>query len=552
VEETQGGGCAEPSSVCALCLCVEGVQSPCGAVLFRVFVGLVVWVCRKSDWLMRRAIGISVCLVAAMSIARDAACASGAGIEGVPPPAPSAPPAAEPRSLWCENVVEMQTARRSGVTSVWLSNGVRVHHLKVDKRLGQVVATIAISGGKLLEDGATRGVSEIAAGVLDDWDAAAPNASGAERMAGRDIRIDAGAGPDAITLRLSGAVADAGAGMRVVRELLTDPKITPEAVETSREMVVRELRARSSDARAAVSDAINVAVGGSGDPRMLPPEERALKAMNVEGVRGWLQRHVKEDGAPIEVAIVGDLTLAEALALVDTTLGTLPKRPRVSPATNIEQRVMAGGDKKGAAGPIRKDIPGVAQVGAGRATVVCGCAGPEMGALAEQRTLRALVRIAITRVKARLAAPELGVAVGGGEVQGGVYVSPFIGRGMVLLTATVDATKAAIASEAMENELARLAAEPATAEEIQPHALELAKTVEDVERDARYWSAALARCDALGMDPDEIASGASFYKALTPEQVRDGFRKFWRDEARIALTIRGPERPAAPVEGGKR
>lgn len=491
---------------------------------------------------MRPVMGISVCLVAAIS---------GVAI-GAPPPAerviPGAPTA--PRSLWYESVVEMQTARRSGVTSIWLSNGVRVHHLRIDKRPGQVVATIALSGGKLLEDTSSRGMTEIAAGVLDDWDAAAPNASVAERMAGRDVRIDAGAGLDALTLQLSGSVADAGAAMRVVRELLTSPTVTRESVDASREQLVRELRLRGADARSAVSDATNAAVGGGADARMMPPEERTLGAITVERVSEWVRRHAKENGAAIEVAIVGDLALADVLAMVDTTLGTLPKRERVSTRTNAAQRALAGGP----AAAVSKDVAGVAQVGAGRATVVRGCFGPEMAELAEQRVLRALVRVVIARVKARLTEPELGLGAGGAggvEVGGGVYVSPFVGRGMVLVTATTDAGKAIAVGAVIDAELAKLATAPPAVDEIAPIADDLGKMVTKLEQDAAYWSAVLARCDALGMDPDEIASGAAYYKALAPEKISEVFRKFWRDERRIAIMVRGPER-AAPAALEKR
>ncbi len=506
--------------------------------------------------LMRAVSGISACLLVAMAGVAVAAPPPMQKVAPVPAPAQLVP--AEPRSLWYENVVEMRTARRSGVTSTWLASGVRVHHLKIDTRPGQVVVTIALSGGKLLEDAASRGVTEIAAGVLDDWETAAPNASAAERMAGRDIRLDAGAGLDAITLQISGAVADAGAAMRVLRELLTAPTVTPAAVEQSRERVVRELRLRAADARAVVSDAINTAawaaVGGAGvgDARLLPPDERGLRGIDADRTRAWIQRHIQENGAPIEAAIVGDITLAEALTLVDTTLGTLPARARVNAATNAHRRIVAGA---GAMAPVLKDVPGVVQIGVGRATVVRGCFGPELGELAEQRTLRATVRLAIARVKSRLARPELGVVAGGTDVSGGVYISPFIGRGMVLVTANADASRAAAVGEAIDAELSRLATEPVPADELAPIAAEQAKSVGQLERDAPYWSAVLARCDALGMDPDEIASGAAYYKALTPERARDVLRKYCRDEARIALTIRGPEKPGpenpgVPVEGG--
>ncbi len=470
------------------------------------------------------------------------------GAIGAPPPAlqlapaPGAAAPAGPRSLWCETVVEMQTSRRSGVTSVWLANGVRLHHLKIDRRPGEAVVTIAICGGKLLEDAGTRGISEIAANVIDDWDAAAPNASGAEHMAGRNARIDAAAGPDAITLRLEGAVGDMESALRVAKELLTTPTVTAAAVEGARDQVVRELRLRAGDARAAVSDAINGAIvppPPAGDPRLHPPDERSLTQVDAQGVRAWLARHSKEDGAPIECAIVGDVSLAEALHMADGTLGALPKRGRVSSETNRVLRQV-----QNTPGAVRKDVSS-AGVAAGRVTLARGCFGPEMGALNDQRELRAAARVAMARLKGVLAGPNF--AMGSSDPGGGVYVSPFAGLGMVLVSVTVDAEQAGAASEAIDAELGRMAANGPTAEELAPVAAELARSVEEFERDLRYWSATFAKCDALGIDPDDIASGAAFYKALTPERVRGAMQRYWRDEARIALTIRGPEKAVGPA-----
>jgi predicted Zn-dependent peptidase len=472
-----------------------------------------------------------------------AAAASGFG---APPPTELAPPnPVEHRSLWCENVVEMQTSRRGGVTSVWLSNGVRVHHLKLDRRPGQAVVTLTIAGGKLLEDAATRGLTDVAAGVLNDWDAAAPDASRRAQMAGRDLRIDAAASQDTITVRLSGSVADLEPGLSVAHALLTEPMVTPESVEHARDEVVRELRRRAADPRAAVSDAINSAIlpapgaGAAPDARLGPPNERSIGAMNVDQVRAWLMRHAREGGEPIEVAFVGDLALADALRLADGALGTLPKRARMSAQTHrAEQMVHVG------AGAVRKDVLVASGVSPGRATVVHGCFGPDMGELADQRALRVGTRLAMARVKARLTPPAF--TIDPNEPGGGVYISAFSGLGMALISVTVNAGAVEAAGAVIDEELARLADRPVEQSELEPVARELAKPVEAFERDPAYWSGALARCEGLGIDPDEILLGSAFYQKLEPQRVRDTIKKYLRADRMIGLTIRGPEKALPP------
>lgn len=467
-------------------------------------------------------------------------------VRAAPPPQHAAPPAGPPGApaaadLWCSTVVEMQTARASGVTSAWLSNGVRVHHMRTDRRAGRAEITIALSGGKLLEDARTRGLSEVAAGVLDDWDAAAPEAARAAQMQGRNVRIDAGAGQDALMLHVSGAIPDLEPAMRVAVALLTSPVVAQGGVDTAKDLVVRELRQRAADPRAAVQDALNDVVLPKGDARFQPPRERAIAAIKPEQVRAWIEKHERENGAPIEAAFVGDLSLADALRLADRSLGLLPARPRVSIETNrAERAVMLP------AGAVQAEVrSNDAPAGRDTCTVVRGCFGPDMSALADQRALRAAVRTILFRVKKRLGAPEFKIGPDGPG--GGVYVSAYTGLGMVLIMADVDPARAEQAGAAIEAELDRLASEPPAPEEVRMVAAELTKNIDTLERDPRYWSRVLARCTATGLDPDDISAATVYYRDLKPEVVSATLARYYLRDRRIALTIRPPE-PAKDVQ----
>jgi len=487
------------------------------------------------------------------------ACAAfGALAEGVgasPPPAKHLSPAAPgpraaepaPTVAWCDSVVEMQTSPQSGVTSFWLSNGVRVHHLRLSTRPGQVVGTITLCGGKLLEDAKTRGLSEVSAGVLDDWDTAAPEATKATGLGGRDMRIDASAASDAIVLRLSGSAADFEAGLTVAHELLTHPTVTTVNVDAAREQVVRELRRRAADTTTAarISDALNQAVLPPEDVRLHPPDERSLAGAGPENVKAWIERHTKEGGAPIEAAFVGDLSLADALRIADKTLGSLPRRPRVCPETDGALRAA-----KRPAGPVAAELRGAepgGPAGHPQTTLARGCFGPDIASLADQRALRAASRIAAARLKQTFAAD--GFTSAPDQISGSVYVSAFRGLGIFLITATgEDALRAQGAAE-IDAELTRLGAQGPGEDELAKVADELAKGADGFQRDPRYWSGALARSTSLGIDPDEIATGAAYFRALTPEMVRDAVRKYYRPDATVSLTLRAA--PAAASEAKK-
>jgi predicted Zn-dependent peptidase len=486
---------------------------------------------------MRKTLLISVMAVAGVA----------AGVMGAPPIVPPAVPpdqgqrppgVPEPkvedvRALRCDSVVEMQAGRASGVTSAWLSNGVRVHHRPVDRQPGRVVVTIALCGGKLLEEATTRGMTEIAAGTLDDWDAVAPEASRAARMEGRDLRIDAAAGQDAITIRLSGSKGDLEAGLNVVKAMLVNPVIAPQTVENARDQVVRELRRRAADPRATVSEAVNQTVVPAGDVRLQAPDERGLRGITVEHVRDWIARHTKENGEPIEAAIVGDISLADALRLADVSLGTLPSRARPGAQTHLALRRIAL-----PAGPVGREVRvDEIMLGGGRAIVVRGFFGPDMAALADQRALRAMLRVAVNRLKARLVPPRFNVGADGPT--SGLYMSAFEGLGMALVTVSVNGAESDAAGAAIDEELARLANDGPTQEELKKVTDELGKAAAADDRDIRYWSAAAARCTSLGMEPDEIARAGEFYRTLTPTAARDVLAKYLVANKRIGVTVRG-------------
>src|SRR5690606_26132313 len=67
----------------------------------------------------------------------------------------------------------------------------------------------------------------------------------------------------------------------------------------------------------------------SGDHRIgLPPEE-AVNRLNLDDVREWLEEPLKSEY--MEVTLIGDLAVEEAIELVGKTLGALPEREAEKP-----------------------------------------------------------------------------------------------------------------------------------------------------------------------------------------------------------------------------
>jgi zinc protease len=72
------------------------------------------------------------------------------------------------------------------------------------------------------------------------------------------------------------------------------------------------------------------------DPRFVTPDQAAFMSVTNEDVRTFI-KHIL-DTAPIEITMVGDVSIDEAIKQVSQTFATLPTRPaRITPLPNADQ-----------------------------------------------------------------------------------------------------------------------------------------------------------------------------------------------------------------------
>ncbi|MBY0313457.1 MAG: insulinase family protein [Phycisphaerales bacterium] len=429
--------------------------------------------------------------------------------------------------------IEIQTARRSGVTSIWLAGGIRVHHRRIETVRNQVVVTLAMSGGELLETVETRGLSRLSAIAMTQWTSIAPSAA-ARAGAKADIRIVAGAPIDGLQLRVVCDPRTLRIGTDALREMVESPTLTRESVDKARDMLVTELRREEQDERSLMNRALSEAMSPlpPEDPRGRPLDPRQVMSITPEQVRAWITRHAAENGSTIEVAVVGDVALSDAIDAVDGALGTLP--PRARPGPGADARIAPINRAPGPVG-VTRSLAGWTS----RAAVSSGFVAPEIDRLDDQRALRAAGRVIAERARLRLGNP--GLVGGRGDPTVALTPVPVSGMGTFLITAQVAPADAAGALAILDAELDQLSRAAPTPAELVAAVVPLIQTAKELETDARYWSGVLARSTALRVDPDAIMSAADYYKALTPDAVRDTMRRYLKADSRIRLTILPPE-----------
>src|SRR5262249_23809847 len=135
------------------------------------------------------------------------------------------------------DVVEETEEAATGVTSLTLANGVRVHVRPMSERKGEVRVRVTLAGGELLETRATRSLSEAAALAFDTpaTDRVAP-ATIRSHLAGRSVTLSGSASDgDAITGELFSEATDLEKGMRLLYLVLSRGRIPAAALEAWRD-----------------------------------------------------------------------------------------------------------------------------------------------------------------------------------------------------------------------------------------------------------------------------------------------------------------------------
>src|SRR5882724_11645926 len=212
-------------------------------------------------------------------------------------------------------VVESVPHDASGVTSMWLDNGVRVHHRQMDQRKHEASITITLAGGQIEETAANRGITEAA---LRAWERPATSTLSSTQirdlMTGAKVRVRSGMSGDTLTLAVSGDPGELERGLQLAYLLLTDPVIEEAALEQWKEAEAQRISQRKTQPMQVLEDARAAAIYPPGDarPRSLTAEQ--VRAITRPAAQAWLRRLITK--APIEVAVVGDVDREAATRLM--------------------------------------------------------------------------------------------------------------------------------------------------------------------------------------------------------------------------------------------
>lgn len=449
-------------------------------------------------------------------------------------------------------VVESGVHAATGVWSGWLSNGVRVHHRFMDEQKNDVSVRISLIGGELLETAENRGITQAAQLA---WSRAATQrlsstdirdlmigkkitVGGGGGMGGRGGGRRGGGGSDGVGLSISGSPEDLETGFQLAYLLLTEPKIEGAAFtqfQTSTKERIEEslknpmmLGMRTAAAAPFPDDVV----------RTQPLTVEQVDHLALPAAQAWLNKLIAE--SPIEVVIVGDLPRERAIELAGRYLGALPPRERVGTGTFSAQRTL-----KKPSGPrsIEKSVASTTP----QAFVLSGFYGTDETNVADARALNMAAQVLSTRmVKEVREEGQLVYSIGAGSRPGSTYP----GFGVFSAGAPTEPEKVAALTAKLTSMYEAFAKDGPTDDEVVVARKQIANTLEEQVREPSYWARKLDQLTFRGASLDDVVADPDAYQALTAQQIRETFAKYYSKPNSIVVVVKPGAAAAVDAAAG--
>jgi zinc protease len=424
-------------------------------------------------------------------------------------------------------IVERTTHDGFGITTVRLSNGVRVHHRFMDYKKDQVLVSINLAGGQLLEQGDTLGITEAAALALEK--PATKRLSSQElsdRLVGHNIAVSGGAQADKLSLRVRGSPEGLELGLQVAHALLTEGRIEETAFDVWKAQRLQQANLLKSFVDFQAGKLLSKVLTGD-DPRFDLLEVERTERQELAKAQAWFEKVCAE--SPIEVAVVGEIEADRAFELIAKCIGSLPSRP-ANAESLAPLRVV-----KHAAGPIREHT--VVETGARQANVRFGFFSAPAAADDEHLALQLAEKVLSTRVIRSLR-----------EEKAWVYsIAANSGRRRDLSEASAFSSGSTCAPENVDNvaaELQRLFTEFAehgpTDEELSNAKKQVINNRDTQMKEPMFWWNAIENLETYRVNLAQLENVADKVNAVTREQVQTTFARYYTPERMFTVIATAP------------
>jgi len=438
-------------------------------------------------------------------------------------------------------VVEQRSVDDLGVKFIRFANGVRLTVKPTKFSADQVLVSVKVGDGLL---GLPRD-RKTARWAADDGGFVL---GGLKAISFEDIQTVLNAKTFGVTFAtrddgfyLSGATrpVDIDTQMQILTAYLTEPGWRPEAFERARASVGPEINRLIASPTGAMQLELAYLLH-NGDPRWLTPNYLDLSKASPDDMKSVIAGPL--GSGPIEVTVVGDITVERAIAAVAATFGALPPRPpAIAPDPKSREVHFPSANAK----PFL-------QYHRGRADQALALiAWPTLDNLTDPQKVRD-IRILEQIIQLRLFA-QLRVADGAAyEAQTGLESSEtFPGYGNVVAFAEVPPDKTDLFFDVIAKITADLRATEVSADELERARRPRVELFTQNQQNNGYWLGSLSDAQSEPDKLDLIRSTIPDLKKVTAAAVHRAAMEYFTDDRAFKLVVlplpQTVAAPAAPV-----
>lgn len=223
-----------------------------------------------------------------------------------------------------------------GVTTLRLSNGVRVNLKPTDFSRGSVAVRAAVDGGKLRL--LTPGLATMAQSVMAQGGLEAHSMEDLRRLlAGHRVQLNVSLAAERFLFDGTASCDDLELQCKLLAAAIAHPGFRPEGEQSLRRKLDATYTMLRTTPQGVQSLQGNRVLFGR-DPRLTMPDQEEVEARSTAEVRAAVEPWLR-DGA-VEVTLVGDFRTEEVLPILERSFGALPpRRAEFTPLTEQERRV---------------------------------------------------------------------------------------------------------------------------------------------------------------------------------------------------------------------
>jgi zinc protease len=460
----------------------------------------------------------------------------------VDPPAEAARPSELLASLPTPGkIVDSATDADLGITSAWLSNGVRVHHRFMDYKKDTVMVSIALAGGGIEETNANAGITSVATLAVDEPATSRLSSTDIrDILTGKNIRVGTeggrggmrggrgrgggmSPGEDTVTITVQGSPKDLETGLQLAYALLTDGKIEDAAFKNWKLQTLQRLeRMRTMPMFRAMETLMDLLSGG--DPRRKFPTADDVNRQSVAEAQAWYDRLCRE--APVEVAVVGEVKLDEAMPLIERYIGSLPERSRSAKQLDKLRKLARP------AGPLTRHVEMETITPQGIATA--GFIAAEGRNTLDRRALELASQILSTRLIKHIREDEgLVYSIRARYQPSWIYDD----SAQFLAGAPCDPDKAQMVAEQIHEHFADFTRNGPTEEELANAKKQVANNLDTEMKEPAYWWRILQHLDLHHRDLADEKVEKEAFQSYTTDQVKSVFQKYYAPSRQFTVTV---------------